>query len=395
MVTAQQSDGAYAVDTHRGTSNHRVSSQWFSRPDDQKFLSLDALHARVMELAEHGVVENVMSNDIRVEASGEHDIDLLLPLQDDKQRRVRPTHWSFSQLCQLSQVPAGYLRRLPSKIAGINLQYGLSNFRSELVKAYSSNGGEDVELRAATGPDYGRIYDHEVVKAVQEVAGNGVGDTRWKVPGRLDWGTGMYDPDTPVSMDTTTLFASDRDVFLFLVDDKNPIEIGKLDDGKPDLVFRGFFVYNSEVGSKSFGVATMYLRAVCCNRILWGVEGFQEIMFRHSKGAPSRFMAEVRPALQSYADASTGKLLEGIKTARETVVADSNEKAKEFLQGRNFTKGEADSIIEAVTKEEHHEPRSAWDFVQGISSVARRKGHQDARVDFEKKATKILDKTVS
>jgi hypothetical protein len=31
--------------------------------------------------------------------------------------------------------------------------------------------------------DNGRIHDHELVEAVQRIAGNGTGDTRWKVPG--------------------------------------------------------------------------------------------------------------------------------------------------------------------------------------------------------------------
>lgn len=35
-----------------------------------------------------------------------------------------------------------------------------------------------MELRAVTGPDYGRIYDHELVEAVQRIAGNGTGDKR-------------------------------------------------------------------------------------------------------------------------------------------------------------------------------------------------------------------------
>ena len=39
--------------------------------------------------------------------------------------------------------------------------------------------------------------------------------------------------------------ASDRDVFLFLVDDTNPIEAGRLPDGSPDLYFRGFYCWNS------------------------------------------------------------------------------------------------------------------------------------------------------
>ena len=48
---------------------------------------------------------------------------------------------------------------------------------------------------------------------------------------------------------------SDRDVFLFLEDDLNPIEAGLLPDGAPDLYFRGFYCWNSEVGAKTLGIA--------------------------------------------------------------------------------------------------------------------------------------------
>jgi hypothetical protein len=44
-----------------------------------------------------------------------------------------------------------------------------------------------------------------------------------------------------------------------------------------DIVFRGFYITQSEVGFKSLKVAVFYLRAICCNRIMWGVEGFEEI----------------------------------------------------------------------------------------------------------------------
>ncbi|MCC0003435.1 MAG: FAD-dependent oxidoreductase [Methylobacteriaceae bacterium] len=94
--------------------------------------------------------------------------------------------------------------------------------------------------------------------------------------------TGIYNPNVDVTKDTTTLYASDRDVFLFLVDDLNPIEAGRLPDGSPDLYFRGFYCWNSEVGAKTLGIASFYLRAVCQNRNLWGVEDFEEITIRHS-----------------------------------------------------------------------------------------------------------------
>jgi len=133
---------------------------------------------------------------------------------------------------------AGYLRGLPAPIAGINLQYGLTHHRAEMVKTYTTEDGR-TELRAVTGPDYGRIHDHELVDSVMRIAGNGTGDTRWKVPGVLDWSTMTYNPRVDISKDTTTLYASDRDVFLFLCDDLNPIEAGRLPDGSPDLYFAG------------------------------------------------------------------------------------------------------------------------------------------------------------
>src|SRR5690606_24038866 len=163
---------------------------------------------------------------------------------------------SFGQLCALIQAPAAYLRKLPGTIAGINVQYGLREHRAEMIKAYvrkpAGSSGTPV-LRAITGPDYGRIYDEEIVEAVMRVAGNGTGDTHWKVPGVMTWrdGSFVHDPNAEITKRTTTLFASDRDVFVFLCDDAHPIEIGKLPNGDPDLVFRGFYVWNSEVGARS------------------------------------------------------------------------------------------------------------------------------------------------
>jgi hypothetical protein len=79
------------------------------------------------------------------------------------------------------------MRQLPAPLAGINLQHGLLSYRGELVKTLEADDGR-FELRAVTGPDYGRIWDHELVAAVMKIAGNGTGVTRWKVPGVLDLG---------------------------------------------------------------------------------------------------------------------------------------------------------------------------------------------------------------
>jgi hypothetical protein len=263
LDAARGRDVSYKVETSRGEHIGRVSSEW-CRPTDERYLSLSDLFAAVRGRTERSHTRTVESAAIRVKASRD-DAERLFLAMRGSDRPVAMTHWSFSQLASLVGTPAAYLRQLPAPLAGINLQDGLTSHRAEQVKTLETENGR-VELRAVTGPDYGRIYDHELVSAVQRIAGDGVGDTRWKVPGVLDWSTGIYNPNVRVTEETTTLYASDRDVFLFLVDDLNPIEAGRLPDGSPDLFFRGFYCWNSEVGAKTLGIASFYLRAVCQNR---------------------------------------------------------------------------------------------------------------------------------
>ncbi|MBF2713241.1 DUF932 domain-containing protein [Agrobacterium vitis] len=388
--SGHQVNKGFHVDVSRGEHNGRVSSEWFSRPDDERFLSLTELYDAVKGRADRATARTVETRAVRVEASRDNAdrLALIVPGQDEP---IAPTHWSFGQVCSLVGAPATYMRQLPAPLAGINLQHGLLSHRAELVKTYEADEGR-TELRAVTGPDYGRIFDHELIAAVMKIAGNGVGDTMWKVPGVLDWATMTHNPFVNITKDTTTLYASDRDVFVFLVDDTHPIEAGRLPNGEPDLYFRGFYCWNSEVGSKTLGIASFYLRAVCMNRNLWGVENFEEITIRHSKFAAQRFAHEAAPALSSFANSSPAPFVAGIKAARERIVARTDEDRESFLRRRGFSKAETGKIIETVLQEEGRPPESIFDFVQGMTAHARTKAHQDSRLELEAKAKVLLER---
>lgn len=388
----QSASGGFRVDVSRGERVSRVSSEWFSRPDDERYLNLPDLYESVRGRAERAQARTVESRAIRVEASRDN-VERLALIVPGRAESVTPTHWSFGQLCALVGAPTSYLRQLPATLSGINLQHGLLTHRAELVKTLEADNGR-VELRAVTGPDYGRIWDHELVAAVMKIAGNGTGDTRWKVPGVLDWATMTHNPFVDVTKDTTTLYASDRDVFLFLVDDTNPIEAGRLPDGSPDLYFRGFYCWNSEVGSKALGIASFYLRAVCMNRNLWGVENFEEITIRHSKFAAQRFAHEAAPALASFANSSPAPFVAGIMASRERIVARTDEDRESFLRKSGFSKSEMTKVIETVLGEENRKPESIFDFVQGITALARTKSHQDARLELEGRAKRLMERAI-
>jgi len=391
-----QSTPAFKVGNFdKGTADHTVSRQWLARPADQRFLSLgdlrDAVDARRAVSSERKVMTKgleFIAPETPQTIEQTHDLQIGLPGGSV----LNPSHWSFGQLCGLAKAPAAHYRELPSQIVADALAYRMRYAREiDDVKLYEAGG----DLLAATGPDYGRIFDGEVVAAVMQVAGNGTGEERWKVPGLLDWATMTYDPEAPVTAQTTTLFASDRDVFMFLVDDRNPIEVGKLPSGEPDLMFRGFYVTNSEVGSGALKLATFYLRASCCNRILWGVEGFEELSIRHSKFAPSRFIEQARPALASYANGSVEKLIEGVNKAKAAKVAADDDEALTFLAGRGLSRKLAAQVMETAEREEQRPARTVWDFAQGLTAVARTIPNTDARLEIENEARKLLDKVAA
>jgi hypothetical protein len=399
-------DGSYHVNAlGAGENRNDVNKQWATRSDEEKFVSLTDMLNKLKkryndcddDVIKNKSMEVIAADDI----TKDNMYDLRVQINTKRiDKSFGMTHYGFNQLCTLANSPASYLRNSPGKLAAANLNWHLQHNRDveEVGIFYDSNS-----MRAITGPTYGRIPDYEVVEAVTKIAGDGTGSNgyKWKVPGELDWSTMTYHPNKPITKQSTTLYASDRDVFIFLVDDRNPIEVGTYVDprtGKqhPDLMFRGVIIKNSEVGAGTMGVSAFYLRGVCMNRNLWGVEGFEELNIRHSKNAPYRFISEATPALNSYASGDAKRLVDGVKKAKEAIIAKDEEKAIDFLRGlEGFSKSRAKSVINYVETEEGYKPRSAWDFAQGITAMARSIPHNDDRVKMEMVAKRILDKAAA
>ena len=379
-----------------GIGNSTVSDQWFNRSPDEKLLSLRDMLAHKKNDAAR-LTERVMdTRKIAVVAQSESDEDrtgeLLLCSQELGPQPLN--NWSFSQISQRAGAPAGYLKNLPGELAADNINWGLKfNRDNQTVKGYARpRGDENPGFRAVTSENYGRILDHEIISNCLNLSER----YGWKVPGAMSKPLGdgrvLYDADLPVTEDTTTLFASDRDVFIFLVDDHNPISIGTLSDGSPDLVFRGFYAWNSEVGSRTAGVAAFYLRGVCQNRCLWGVEDFQEMSIRHTKNAPIRFESEIQPALHSFANRSTAKFLDGVQAARDIAIGREEDEKIDFLRQRGGLSNRLAKAAAARHLEEEGRPiENAWDAVQAITATARDIPNNDNRLDLEQRAGAILD----
>jgi hypothetical protein len=352
----------------------QASRQWATRPADQRFTSLTELAAAVQHAHDHSKAGVVSSRQISAKPVNTTDLVVVGPNGNE----VAPTHWAFGQLAQRAGAPAGYLRDLPAPIAADCINYGLQFHRDveDLGIMLYKNGGP-AELRAVTGPNYGRVWNSTVANALVSRFGDGV-TGQFRVPGE-------FGKAVEVSKENTTLYASDRDMFVFLADEVNRIEITNRRDGKSGSLARGFFVWNSDVGNRKLGLALFLFDYTCSNRIVWGAQDYQEITVRHTASAPDRWLGEVMPAIESYSQASTTSVVHAITAAQRKRVDDLDK----FLAAR-FTGTQVSAIKAAHMNDEQRPMETIWDVATGVTAYARSLTHQDARIDLEREAGKIL-----
>lgn len=351
-----------------------ANREWATRPDDERFVDLQSLRNAVARRREESWTATPSIGRVSVVP---HQGDIGVKLYDPtkgEERVLEPSNWSFNQLAQYASAPAAYLRTLPPELVAINLQYGLEHnpLRPEALVLAQSNGRNT--LRAMTSVSYGRIWDLQVVDAVTRINQ----DDRWKVP------SASYAAKNPKR--ATTLYASDRDVFLFLVDPSHPIEVNG------EELFRGFITWNSETGSATFGLTTFLYRYVCDNRIIWGATNVQELRIVHRGGAPDRFAYEGARYLKRFSEETTTELVSGIKRAQALELPEARKKDTfvEWLQKRGLTKSQATASIQTAEQEEG-QARSLWDIVNGITAYARSIPHTNERVELESKAGRLME----
>lgn len=357
--------------------NMMINRQWSTRPADQRFVSLTELHAHVEHARLNSNAKAVSSRAVEcVPVEGDNQA---LQLRGPNGNMVAVTNWSFGQLAQRAEAPAGYLRSLPGPMAADCINYGLHVARDvqDLGVLLYKNGGP-AELRAVTGPNYGRIWNSTITKALMNQFGDGrTGDFR--VPGE-------FGQEVEITKANTTLYASDRDMFVFLADEKHRITVPNRRNGQSGDLARGIVVWNSEVGSATLGMATMLFDYICCNRIIWGMTGYQEIRIRHTAGAPDRWLEQAAPAIEQYANSSTAGITKLIADAKAKRI----DNVDDFLAKR-FTRSQVSAIKAAHMSDEQRPIETLWDAATGVTAYARGIDFQDQRVDLERAGGKIME----
>jgi hypothetical protein len=357
-----------------------ANRQWSTRPADERFESLYAMGAFFKHQRDHSRDVVVSTRKFEAQpAKVKEKFDAKgLVIVSDKGHEYAPTHYAFSQVSQLAEARASYLRKLPSPLAADCINWGLKHLRSpEDVKLLLHKNGA-ATLRAATGPNYGRVWNTEITDELIAQVGDGTsGD--WRVPGE-------FGKAVKVNKENTTLYGSDRDMWVFLADEKNRMEIPNRRQGQPGQLARGFYVWNSEVGDATVGIGSFLFDYACSNRTIWGGDQFEEIKIRHTVSAPDRWKEELVPALRSITKKGGEKsIVEAVRKAQAARLDDVDE----FLAKR-FGPRQVESIKNTHMQEEGRPIQSLWDVSTALTARARELVHVDARVELERQAGQLL-----
>jgi hypothetical protein len=360
----------------QGTVLTRGHREWATTPDDDRYESVAAARD-----AAHAFEERTRQPVVPV--AGLHlDVD-----QDDvvltgKNGRTGFTHHSFGQFAsQMGVGPAApVLRQMPADLVKRNLEWGMAQHRDGQIQAYLvPPNGERGTLIASTGPGYGRVKNGPVLDAI--LAMNERAGGIWGIP------PGTGDP----TRDSTVYLSDLGKLFVFLCDEgRGGFEVGG------EVLKRGFWVWNSTLGDRSWGMTAFTYGDICGNRYVWDAGNIQEFRFVHRAGAASQFAEIAGPALDSFATADIGDVVKTIEAAKTTFLGKNVEETRAALLAGKWSSHVVDVTLDRAAEGGAYggsgDPTVLWNVVAAATSYARDLRRQDDRLDLERTAGALLQR---
>jgi hypothetical protein len=350
-----------------------ASRQWATRPSDERFHNLIDMHQACKAYHDNAVTSNFTLKNTKV-----INVDSEVMLQGSTGVQSRLTHYAFGQLSNVVSAPPNYLRSLSPDLVAQNLNYGFQRLEGNdkpLKGLFHKNGS--LICRCVTSQQYSRIWNYQIVERLIPLSDDG-----WL-------------PPPARGSDPSGLYASDHDMFVFMVDANH-----RIDDGSPDGLGRGFFCINSEVGQSAFKLMTFYYRFVCGNHIVWGTTNVQQIKIIH-KGLPAHnWPNALRIELTKYANTSASGDQLKIENAKRLELGINKEEVLDFLFAkRNLGIARKDLESAYAIAETNYElepringnPNTVWGMVNGLTQHSQSKDYADERTKLDISAGKILE----
>lgn len=377
-----------------------ASRQWQIRPADERFWTLQELYNRSKLYADESRVKDLALNQCEViSTNGDTDLALIGP---ERKGAAEFQHYSFSQLSNIAQAPAAYLRTLPAPLAASCLNNGLRNVQGTQTLLFHKNGG--LHLRCVTSKKYKRIWNYEIAELALALS-EGEG---WMTPPARPCGLENIPVRKATQADVLRksahpslgirvgddispagLYASDHDLFIFQVNENLPIE-----GGNGETLYRGVFWENSEVGDARFRGTMFLYDSVCGNHIVWGAKIVAEISIRHTGEARSMF-SEAMATVTARSMRSASDDENRIRMAKSFELGKGKDDIVTLVFGKQLglSRRECeDAYVLAERHEDEHggNPRTAWGYAAGVTRLSQSK-YADERDRMDRSAGKILE----
>lgn len=377
------------------TTLTKAHNQWVSRPRAESYSSKFAIHEAAVALRQASrETELLPLNTLRAIADN-GEVQVMGP----NKIPADLTHWSFGQLCARTNdgVPASYLRELPAALAAQCLNHSLARapeVGTSLLLSGSKTDG--VTVRAALSDRYERIWHSDITARVLDLPDSWVlplAYDRDNMPAHAKLGVDTVelakDPEQAPYLTRQGAYLSDRDMFLFMVDENRTIDVTGA------TLRRGFFIENSEVGSGSLVITTFLYDYTCGNMFVWGAKDVKEIRMRHVGDIAAKSEVAFTLQLREYANADTSQVKATVERARKVLIADTKDGVLDTLFGMRrpeLTKARLLAAYEvAESTPRYGDPRSIWGMVNGLTEISQQSKHTDQRVAIDRAAGKLLD----
>lgn len=377
---------------------YQASNQWSSRPNDERFWTVRDLHQACTYSRTQARTTTVAYRDLRAQAQGTEVL-----LVGPKGNPAALTHWAFGQLSQRAGAPPSYLRTLTPELATACINQGLEHRQDDEQASLLFHQNGRLLTRAMVGTGYTRIWGNDITSRLLDLEAQG-----WRVPparparegqesrpataadvlrvGQFGLSINVGDPIAAAG-----LYASDHDLFVFMV--KEDITV---DGGDGDVLSRGFFMWNSEVGATSFGCMKFLYDHVCGNHIVWGARDVSEIRIRHVGNADERAFAELQVELLKYADSSVAQDRARIMAAKAHVLGATKEAVLDAVFGLprlGVPRIQLGAAYDLAVEHEasHGAPNTAWGMASGLTRLSQTLPYADERTRLDRAAGKVLE----
>ena len=340
------------------TNLTQASRQLFTRAVDERYASLPELLRATTDMKHRCQSAAVSRTEFRPFV-----YDSYLSFQRSNQLPIRLNDWSFTQLCQLAGAAKDTVNRLAAETA-VHVFQDLLSARDDRDDALQALVVDDRIIRSVNGPGYRRLWNVDLVRLLMEYAIDFVPPQKG-----LNGATGLY--------------AGEQDMFCFLIDPTGWVEIEK------EAFAPGFFVWNSEVGRRSIGIATFWFQRVCANHIVWDATEITEYTRRHTGKADTAF-TEIRrliEALVAKRDERKDAFASTIAKAMHMRFGQSTEEVADQLVDAGFVKTLA---TRAAAIAEEKGSFSIWAVVDALTQLNREQSFAGNRSEADLKAAKLL-----